>query len=251
MTTTYEIYANEDGTPVAVEGKAPAIVERVETLEETLANEVVTSVNDETGAVYVKKLIMGAHVLELQEDGTLKLDENLVITSAGGTVDGTITFSIADAFKRSSNDSGLVFFGGTTDTSGSVLQLYGDSFAGNPGGFSLSARKDGVDYTFWGQPDGALVWGGKQVERVNSYGEHYIRYENGLQICWGNTENTWTYIANFPLPFKDDPAVFATVVSNSPDGRIATVDEVSTTGFTIYKSAQNGGYWMAIGRWKQ
>lgn len=33
MTTTYELYTNENGTPKAVEGKAPAILERVETLE--------------------------------------------------------------------------------------------------------------------------------------------------------------------------------------------------------------------------
>lgn len=33
MTTTYELYTNENGTPKAVEGKAPAIIERVEDLE--------------------------------------------------------------------------------------------------------------------------------------------------------------------------------------------------------------------------
>lgn len=33
MTTTYELYTNENGTPKAVEGKAPAIIERVEALE--------------------------------------------------------------------------------------------------------------------------------------------------------------------------------------------------------------------------
>ena len=53
MTTTYELYTNENGTPKAVEGKAPAIIERVETLEETLDKGVVTSVNGKTGAVTV------------------------------------------------------------------------------------------------------------------------------------------------------------------------------------------------------
>lgn len=33
MTTTYELYTNENGTPKAVEGKAPAIIERVEALD--------------------------------------------------------------------------------------------------------------------------------------------------------------------------------------------------------------------------
>lgn len=33
MTTTYELYTNENGTPKAVEGKAPAIIERVGALE--------------------------------------------------------------------------------------------------------------------------------------------------------------------------------------------------------------------------
>lgn len=58
MTTTYEIYTNDGGTPKAVTGNAPAIVERVEnletsveTLEETLDNGVVTSVNGNTGNI--------------------------------------------------------------------------------------------------------------------------------------------------------------------------------------------------------
>lgn len=33
MTTTYELYTNDNGTPKAVEGKAPAIIERVGALE--------------------------------------------------------------------------------------------------------------------------------------------------------------------------------------------------------------------------
>ena len=53
MTTTYELYTNENGTPKAVEGKAPAIIERVEALEDTLDNGVVTSVNGQTGDVTV------------------------------------------------------------------------------------------------------------------------------------------------------------------------------------------------------
>ena len=38
MTTTYELYTNENGTPKAVEGKAPAIIERVKALETELSN---------------------------------------------------------------------------------------------------------------------------------------------------------------------------------------------------------------------
>lgn len=43
MTTTYELYTNENGTPKAVEGKAPAIIERVGALETVLdtINEVI------------------------------------------------------------------------------------------------------------------------------------------------------------------------------------------------------------------
>lgn len=37
MTTTYELYTNENGTPKTVEGKAPAIIERVEALDTALA----------------------------------------------------------------------------------------------------------------------------------------------------------------------------------------------------------------------
>lgn len=53
MTTTYEIYTNDGGTPKAVTGNAPAIVERVENLETAIKNiDVgVTSFNGSKGAV--------------------------------------------------------------------------------------------------------------------------------------------------------------------------------------------------------
>lgn len=43
MTTTHELYTNENGTPKAVEGKAPAIIERVEALDTALADKAPSS----------------------------------------------------------------------------------------------------------------------------------------------------------------------------------------------------------------
>ena len=53
MTTTYELYTNENGTPKAVEGKAPAIIERVEALEADVKtlDVGVTSFNGAKGAI--------------------------------------------------------------------------------------------------------------------------------------------------------------------------------------------------------
>lgn len=82
MTTTYELYTNENGTPKAVEGKAPAILERVEaletsveTLEGTLDNGVVRSVNGTTA----------------DTDGNVVLTKQDIIDSLGYTPPTTDT----------------------------------------------------------------------------------------------------------------------------------------------------------------
>lgn len=66
MTTTYELYTNENGTPKAVEGKAPAILERVEALEtdvETLDGDIKT-LDEDVGNIQT--------AIEVLEGGVVK-----------------------------------------------------------------------------------------------------------------------------------------------------------------------------------
>lgn len=94
MTTTYELYTNENGTPKLVEGKAPAIIERVEALEGTLGNGVVTSVNGKTGAVTV----------------------DVGVTSFNGSK-GAVTYSAPVSSVNGKTGAVSLFSAGTTDLS--------------------------------------------------------------------------------------------------------------------------------------
>ena len=64
MTTTYELYTNENGTPKLVEGKAPAIVERVENLETAVEEKLPLSGGTMTGAI---KFPNGASIHQLND----------------------------------------------------------------------------------------------------------------------------------------------------------------------------------------
>lgn len=99
MTTTYEIYTNDGGTPKAVTGNAPAIVERVEaletsveTLEETLDKGVVTSVNGKTGAVSVDVGVTSFN------GSTGAVTYTAPVTSVNGQT-GAVTVSASDSTK--------------------------------------------------------------------------------------------------------------------------------------------------------
>lgn len=111
MTTTYELYTNENGTPKAVEGKAPAIIERVEALETsveslegTLDNGVVTSVNGNSGDITP------------EQTGCLPL--------SGGTLSGPLKFS-NDYISRTTKTNALNISGGNSWRDGGYFEAYG------------------------------------------------------------------------------------------------------------------------------
>jgi hypothetical protein len=81
----------------------------------------------------------------------------------------------------------------------------------------------------------------------------YIRYDNGIQVCWGIVDvgnGTWT----FPAAFASLPQVQATAQASEP--RIVTITTVSTTAVGILRTGLSGNtvagpvYLWAIGLWK-
>lgn len=198
---------------------------------------------------------------------------------AGGTMSGAIVWSGTNlnAIKRDNGNDGVCIIGGNTDNfSGATLQLFGQTQADYAGRFYLRAStRSNVNDTshpsvdLAGYPNGSLTWGGKEVERVNSesltHNSGYVRYENGLQICWGtvgvNTQyaanayatRTWTY----PVAFKLEPVVFCNSrhdrfnvgTNNSPIGTasctIYSVNTSTSSAFTLsYIDC------VAVGTWK-
>lgn len=86
----------------------------------------------------------------------------------------------------------------------------------------------------------------QKVERIHSSDSGYIRYESGLQICWGAIGNgSWT----FPQAFVSAPTV---IVTPRGDGAYHGT-RVSSTNNTSCAVANGGGWGMnaiAIGHWK-
>lgn len=107
------------------------------------------------------------------------------------------------------------------------------------------------------------------VDLVADSGENYIKYDNGIMICWGikTVERTnHTYINGYPItlpqPYKDNLyGTFFTAmdtVANNVDGYglLAFNTDKSTSVFRLAirnltsSSHYAGIYWLTIGYWK-
>lgn len=139
MTTTYELYTNENGTPKAVEGKAPAILERVEALEE---NSLPKTGGTITGTIYGSGgMIRGkSDDTDVWISGGTNSTANPYIQLNGGSKSsnaGVIEVVAKDATKSSSlrmKPDGMLTWGGNN-----VITSEGGTMTGN-----ISLNKDVV-----------------------------------------------------------------------------------------------------------
>jgi hypothetical protein len=114
---------------------------------------------------------------------------------------------------------------------------------------------------------GNTLYSSRIVAHTNSSTAGYIRFDNGMQICWGyntttgNTTSVWgaTYWANraftFAGAFSETPTIIPASIRASGTVTYAGVRDVSSTACDIYilSNASTGvGYaqYLAIGRWK-
>lgn len=103
----------------------------------------------------------------------------------------------------------------------------------------------------------------EQLDELNrklpAIGTNYIKYPDGVQICWGTFGNNTP--VTFPVPFSANPSMSNMVVAADPSNThtyTAYVMSLSETGFTaqirrdygdIDGASQTATY-IAIGRWK-
>lgn len=108
MTTTYELYTNENGTPKAVDGKAPAIIERVEALE--------TGVTGLQVGLAGKAPTSHTHTKSQITDFPSIPDASTLIPKTGdrGTLRGYETVTLLEG-SVINNDSPDVMYGGGTN----------------------------------------------------------------------------------------------------------------------------------------
>ena len=195
-------------------------------------------------------------VLNGQPGGHLYWDGKEVITSAGGTLNGDIRFQ-QGVIVRADDNSGLTIFGGMGADS-AYIQVFGKDASGNNGCFNFVANEGATFKALRGEPSGALTWGGQAIESVNSITGNLLRFEGGLQICWGAASTASNNIATitFDAPFAQHPSISANVSGDTSTLFACLIRSISETGCTILTNDREGnkpnvGFrWTAIGRWK-
>lgn len=128
------------------------------------------------------------------------------------------------------------------------------------GSFALSAITSEQEMWLIGKPDGDLVWGIEKVLTISEGGSSWLRYSNGLQICWGTAKIGASYInatVTLPMPFAHE-GYFAGTSSigtdSAPTVSTATGAKTTTT-FVIAAATPEYSWdrwidWVAIGMWK-
>lgn len=182
---------------------------------------------------------------------------------SGGSMTGPIVLSQdADTLCRKVVDNGAIHLSGAAAfRNGGALALYGKDAVLHTGGFLLqTAFVDGKPKEFIGLPSGRLAWCGKEIESVNSSGENYIRYENGLQIVFAAIPlNSSQTVTSFPVPFdvsKTYPRV--SMISLNTNGYPIAQGVTGTSLTFIVRRAGTGTSnvdsgsveYIAIGFWK-
>ena len=96
-------------------------------------------------------------------------------------------------------------------------------------------------------------------EVVVKSGDGYIRYNNGIQLCWGTVTLSGPATATnkrvyFPQAFKSGTVTVYTTHDTNVECALADVGWVSNTAFSIGTLDNSGSIvhtgWLATGRWK-
>lgn len=182
----------------------------------------------------------------------------------GGTITGTIKASNEIVIQSNVTNKAIHIRGGASTRDGAEFIVGGKDYLPDLGlqGFFRLCADDGVsEGRLEGLPNGSLKWNYKEVERVNAIGENYIRYESGLQLCWGKTfvpSGLVNTTVTLPVPYKDTSyTTHATYLDVQHTTVGATTENSSGTDFRVAVTNLAGAYdwdryfvWSTIGRWK-
>ena len=96
-------------------------------------------------------------------------------------------------------------------------------------------------------------------EAVVESGDGYVRYSNGIQLCWGTATLNGPVTATnkrvyFPQAFKSGTVTVYTTHDTNVERALVDVGWVSNTAFSIGTLDNSGSTvhtgWLATGRWK-
>ena len=111
---------------------------------------------------------------------------------------------------------------------------------------------DSSDANFVSQPSSTeLTITPRRLSELHTY---YVRFESGLQICWGratNASNNATQV--FPRAFATNTSVFVYVtqrdITSDWNNNLKAIN-ISTTSFGVNSGGTTNFDWIAIGRWR-
>lgn len=154
-------------------------------------------------------------------------------------------------------NTGLTFFtGGTTLTNESFMNSIefthsGDVYPGKTGVQGLGS----LSKKWYRVCSSAIIAGENNIDcAVDSTGEGYIRYANGLQICYGSANCSQGGTSNnLPMPFKDSSYTLTATYTGALNNVNISVARTDMSTFTLYQSYSADvltADYIAIGLWK-
>lgn len=169
-------------------------------------------------------------------------------------------FSGADELVLQVSDRANKWLGGYI-----ALRGHSGSVEEQRGSFLLTARnKDGSSSgMLLGTPSGRLFWSGNAVLCVTGSGRGWVRYSDGVQICWGavRTSNNGGTTVSFGSPFSDTTYVVNTTIAgymssgNNSNNWTCVAERIGAVSMNIWSF--NNGYlapnvdifYTSIGYW--
>jgi hypothetical protein len=119
------------------------------------------------------------------------LDANVVKLSGAQTISGAKTFSAGmiaatgDIITRDSDTAWTRINGGTNNTKGASILLYGKDATLHPGKFFLQANDGTYGNTLVGTPNGTLQWGGKDI--ITDGGSQTVGGNKTINAKWSTS----------------------------------------------------------------
>ena len=184
--------------------------------------------------------VTGAVVNKLRSESSEKY-----LPLAGGEMTGNIYVPNGGGI-RTKHGKDISLIAGADWMGAARVIIRGQESETNPGGVEISASSDG-DKTLSIYKDGRIKFDGKDVVRVESSGAKYIRYSDGLQICFGQSNGSKT--VTLPQPFVSyDYNIALTDVGK--DAHSGGAGSRTSTSFYLYGASSVDFHWIAIGKWK-
>lgn len=238
---------------------------------------VASQLNSKASAIHTH---ISSDITDLTVDTTLDgTSSNAISNSAvSNALDGKIPKAggaviTGTNIGRADNTGGLDICGGTTFENGGFVALHGKNtnVTGQEGAVVIGTNNGSSSCNLTLLPNGTATWGNKEIDTIEEQGEGYIRYSNGLQICWGSSSwqsacsqqwgslyETSPISMSYAKSFVGYPSVSisggigtsAAIIESNLGSSTSTPSIWLCRGTSVSTVATCTARYIAIGRWK-